>query len=56
MNRPNDAPEILLLSDLEKEYTRLNFLVDTGDANIRKEMEISLPRLASSWASCMMLS
>lgn len=42
MNRPNDAPEILLLSDLEKEYTRLNFLVDTGDANIRKEMEISL--------------
>lgn len=42
MNRPNDTPEILILSDLEKEYTRLNFLVDTGDENIRKEMEISL--------------
>ena len=42
MNRPNDTPEILMLSDLEKEYTRLNFLVDTGDENIRKEMEISL--------------
>lgn len=42
MNRPNDTPEILLLSDLEKEYSRLNFLVDTGDENIRKEMEVSL--------------
>ena len=42
MNRPNDTPEILMLSDLEKEYARLNFLVDTGDENIRKEMEISL--------------
>lgn len=42
MNRPNDTPEILLLSDLEKEYSRLNFLVDTGDENIRKEMELSL--------------
>ena len=27
---------------MEKEYSRLNFLVDTGDENIRKEMEISL--------------
>ena len=42
MNRPNDTPEILMLSDLEKEYPRLNFLVDTGDENIRREMEISL--------------
>jgi hypothetical protein len=42
MNRPNDTPEILLLSDLEKEYHRLDFLVDTGDAHIKKEMEISL--------------
>ena len=42
MNRPNDTPEVLLLADLEKEYNRLNFLVDTGDENIRKEMEISL--------------
>ena len=42
MNRPNDAPEIVLLSDLEKEYYRLNFLVDTGDENIKREMEISM--------------
>ena len=42
MNRPNDAPEVLLLSDLEKEYSRLNFLVDTGDENIKREMEISM--------------
>ena len=42
MNRPNDAPEVLALSDLEKEYHRLNFLVDTGDSQIKKEMEISL--------------
>jgi len=42
MSRPNDEPEILLLSDLEKEYHRLDFLVDTGNENIKKEMEISL--------------
>lgn len=42
MNRPNDAPEVLLLTDLEKEYPRLQFLVDTGDTSIKKEMEISL--------------
>lgn len=42
MNRPNDEPEVVALADLEKEYHRLNFLVDTGDENIRKEMEISL--------------
>lgn len=42
MNRPNDEPEVVALADLEKEYHRLNFLVDTGDVNIKKEMEISL--------------
>ncbi len=42
MNRPNDAPEILSLADLEKEFHRLNFLVDTGDSHIKKEMEVSL--------------
>lgn len=42
MNRPNDEPEIVALSDLEKEYSRLRFLVDTGDENIKKEMEVSL--------------
>lgn len=42
MNRPNDEPEVVLLADLEKEYSRLQFLVDTGDTNIKKEMEVSL--------------
>ena len=42
MNRPNDAPEIVQLADLEKEYPRLQFLVDTGNTNIQQEMEISI--------------
>ena len=42
MNRPNDEPETIALSGLEKEYHRLQFLVDTGDSSIKKEMEISL--------------
>ena len=42
MNRPNDAPEVVALADLEQEYHRLNFLVDTGDKAIKKEMEVSL--------------
>ena len=42
MNRPNDDPEIVRLADLEREYPRLQFLVDTGDASIKKEMEVSL--------------
>lgn len=31
-----------MLSDLEKEYHRLGFLVDTGNENLKKEMEISI--------------
>ena len=42
MNRPNDEPEVLKLTDLEKEFHRLQFLVDTGSEHIKKEMEISL--------------
>ncbi len=42
MNRPNDEPEVLALADLEKEYHRLDFLVDTGKEHIKKEMEVSL--------------
>ena len=42
MNRPNDAPEVVALSNLEKEYSRLQFLVDTGDEHTKKEMEVSL--------------
>ncbi len=42
MNRPNDTPEIIKLEELETEYHRLQFLVDTGNERVRKEMEISL--------------
>ncbi|MBR5381556.1 MAG: class I SAM-dependent DNA methyltransferase, partial [Oscillospiraceae bacterium] len=42
MNRPNDPPEIIALAELENDYPRLQFLVDTGDENIKKEMEVSL--------------
>ena len=42
MNRPNDTPEVIALAELEKEYHRLQFLVDTGNERIQKEMQISL--------------
>lgn len=42
MNRPNDEPEVLKLADLEREFHRLDFLVNTGKEHIKKEMEISL--------------
>ena len=42
MNRPNDTPEVIALAELEKEYPRLQFLVDTGNERIQKEMQISL--------------
>ena len=42
MNRPNDEPEVLELVDLEKEYHRLQFIIDTTSDHIKKEMDISL--------------
>lgn len=42
MNRPNDTPEIIRLDELGTEYSRLQFLVDTGNERIQKEMQISL--------------
>lgn len=42
MNRPNDEPEVLDLADLEKEYHRLQFIIDTTSDHIKKEMDISL--------------
>lgn len=42
MERPTGEAEVIKLADLEKEYYRLQFLVDTGDTNIKKEMEVSL--------------
>lgn len=42
MERPGGEPEKILLADLEREYYRLQFLMDTGSEHIKKEMEISL--------------
>ena len=42
MEKPTGEPESILLKDLPKEYYRLQFLVDTGDENIKKEMEVSI--------------
>ena len=42
MERPNGEPQEILLKDLEKEYYRLQFLVDTGKEHLRKEMEVSI--------------
>ena len=42
MGRPNGDPEIIYLKALEREYYRLQFLVDTGNSDVKKEMEISL--------------
>ena len=42
MNRPNDTPEVIKLEELENEYSRFQFLVDTGNERIKKEMQISL--------------
>ena len=41
MNQPKAEPEILLLKDLEKEYHRLAFLVDSQNATVQKEADIT---------------
>ena len=42
MNRPHDEPEVILLSELEKEYHRMSFLVDTNSERIRREETVSV--------------
>ena len=42
MNNPHAEPEIIKLENLEKEFYRLQFLVDTKNEKIRREEEISL--------------
>ena len=42
MEHPHDAPEVLKLSDLPKEYYRLNFLTDTHKARIDREKDLSI--------------
>ncbi|MDE6036453.1 MAG: N-6 DNA methylase, partial [Ruminococcus sp.] len=42
MEKPDGEPEQIFLKDLPKEYYRLQFLVDTGNDRIEREMQISL--------------
>ena len=41
MERVNDEPQKIYLADLEKEYYRLSFLVESGNAHLEKEKEVS---------------
>ena len=40
--RPNDEPQKIFLKNLEKEYYRLQFLVDEGNEHLQREMEVSV--------------
>ncbi len=42
MNKPGGEPEIIRLEDLPKEYYRLQFLVDSGNEHLKREMEVSM--------------
>ena len=42
MERPNGEPEVIYLKDLEEDYYRLQFLVDTENTDIKKEEKVSL--------------
>lgn len=42
MERPGGEPEEILLENLEKEYYRLQFLVDSGNEHLKREMEVSI--------------
>ena len=42
MERPNGEPQEILLKDLEKEYYRLDFLINQGSEHLKKEMEVSV--------------
>ncbi len=42
MERPGGEPEEILLENLEKEYYRLQFLVENGNEHLKREMEVSI--------------
>ena len=42
MEHPGGEPEIILLENLEREYYRLAFLVNSKDEHLEKEMEVSI--------------
>ena len=42
MEHPHDAPEVIQLADLPKEYHRLSFLTDINKAHLKREMDLSI--------------
>lgn len=42
MEKPGGDPDIILLEELEREYYRLQFLVEEGNTNLQREMEVSI--------------
>ncbi|MCL2859356.1 MAG: N-6 DNA methylase [Oscillospiraceae bacterium] len=42
MENPSGEPEEILLENLEKEYYRLEFLIDSGNEHLKREMEVSI--------------
>lgn len=42
MENPNGEPEEILLENLEREYYRLEFLVEVGNEHLKREMQISI--------------
>lgn len=42
MNKPTSEPEKILLSNLDKEYYRLEFIIDKDKEHIKKEQEVSI--------------
>ena len=42
MEKPKGEPQKILLEDLEKEYSRLQFLVDEGNEHLKRELEVSV--------------
>ena len=42
MENPSGEPEEILLENLEREYYRLSFLVETDNTHLKREMEISI--------------
>ncbi|MBT8911094.1 methylase [Lactobacillus delbrueckii subsp. bulgaricus] len=42
MEHPNSEPQVIKLEDLDKEYYRLEFLVDKGNEHLEKEQRVSL--------------
>lgn len=42
MEQPNGEPAVIELADLSKEYYRLQFIADTGNVHLKKELEVSI--------------